>query len=85
MLKKVIFTFILAVCLLYSLSTTAACFLSEKQNITSCESDSYETCCIVEYELDGQTCMEGWCYSHTQCEWEQVVVALCLDPQQSDP
>lgn len=84
-MKKSIFLIVLCVGILFSVSTMAVCFLSERENTTKCMSSDDETCCIVQYRLDDQDCFEGWCHDTTQCVWQMILSPTCLDPEPADP
>ena len=69
--------------------SAAVCFLADKEDAVTCNSDGEETCCVIVYRRGGLTCFEGWCASVATCAWEQVIRTLCggpgLDIDAGDP
>jgi len=80
MFKRAIIALILLGPLTYVTPSAAICFLAEKEDTVICEMDPEETCCVIEYYVDGLRCIEGWCASGTLCVWEQLVGTLCMGP-----
>ena len=84
-MKKIFFAVILISTLSFGPPAGSNCFLSKKENSVSCSTHENETCCVIQYKIDSQTCFEAWCNDINQCAWKMVIKTFCSDPDQSDP
>ena len=73
------FTFIVALMLFSApqFSDAKFCSIAPPENYTLCEYDSQGECCLIEYEEDGQDCIEVVCTSWDQCVWEPALKKQC--------
>ena len=73
------FTFIVALMLFSAPQFTDAkpCSVAPPENYTLCEFDSQGQCCMIEYEEEGQDCIEVVCTSWDECNWETSLEKQC--------
>ena len=76
-MKHLTFILLLALFSAPKFSDAKSCSIAPPENYTLCEYDSQGECCLIEYEEDGQDCIEVVCTSWDQCAWEPALKKQC--------
>ena len=58
---------------LFSQTSLALCGMSAIENASYCETRVDTVWCVVEEA----SCIEAWCYTQDECEWELVIPKTC--------
>lgn len=77
MKQKIVFLIALLISILVCKLTLGVCTVAPPGDASYCEYDNDVACCVVEYQEDGMTCYEVWCYWYHECEWSLESEPLC--------